>query len=99
MAASALNRTSDRCVCMTAVRPSVCPAVIPVQIGYGSAECGTAALGCMRCLSGTSGVDRLGHPCKMALAEVCRQMCASVMCAGVEEEMVHIERERRLCIV
>lgn len=58
MIADALDRTSNRCVCMTEAKPSVCPALITVQIGYESTEHGTAALGCMRCLSGTSRVDR-----------------------------------------
>lgn len=72
MTAGALDRTSDQCVCLTAAKPSVCPALIIVQIGYEGAECGTAAVGCMRCLSGASRVDRLGHPYKVALPEVCR---------------------------
>lgn len=63
--------SNDHRVSTTAVKPSVCPVIIDVQICYERAACGTASRGCMVCLSGTSRVDRLWLPCKTAHAEGC----------------------------
>lgn len=57
---------SGRRICMTAIW-----VLIAVQISYESTACGTAVLGCVVWLLGTSRVDRLWLPYKAALPEGC----------------------------
>lgn len=94
--AGALDRTTDCRVCISATRPSGRPALIAVQISYESAACGTAALGCVARLSGTSGVDRLWLPYKAALPEAadkCQAVCERRMCSRVGGNGAHVDRK------